>query len=76
VAIMTVTVDPANPESLYLSTFDAALYHSTDRGRTWSALPGFDFQWGYRPVPDPHRPGMLYMTTFGSSVWYGPAGVG
>ncbi len=58
---------------LYLSTFDAALYRSIDRGRTWKQLEGFDFQWGYRPVPDPHHPGMLYLTTFGSSVWYGPA---
>lgn len=71
--VYTVSVDPANPSILYLSTFDAALFRSIDRGRTWKQLPGFDFQWGYRPVPDPHHPGMLYMTTFGSSVWYGLA---
>ncbi len=71
--VYTVTVDPANQSVLYLSTFDAALYRSIDRGRTWKPLAGFDFQWGYRPVPDPHHPGMLYLTTFGSSVWYGPA---
>jgi hypothetical protein len=71
--VYTVSIDPANPETLYLSTFDAALHGSTDRGRTWKQLPGFDFQWGYRPVPNPHHPGMIYMTTFGSSVWYGPA---
>lgn len=69
----TVTVDPQNPAHLYLSTFDAALHHSPDRGQTWQRLRGFNFQWGYRPVPDPHHPGMLFVTTFGSSVWYGPA---
>jgi photosystem II stability/assembly factor-like uncharacterized protein len=71
--VYTVSVDKADPSKLYLGTFDAALFCSTDRGQTWKQLPGFDFQWGYRPVPDPHHPGMLYMTTFGSSVWYGPA---
>lgn len=71
--VYTVTVDPANPGTLYLSTFDAALFRSADRGQTWKQLPGFDFQWGHRPVPDPHRPGVLYVTTFGSSVWLGSA---
>jgi hypothetical protein len=69
--VYTVTIDPADPSVLYLSTFDAALFRSNDRGCTWKQLEGFDFQWGHRPVPDPHHPGMLYMTTFGCSVWYG-----
>jgi hypothetical protein len=47
---------------------------SDDRGQTWQRLKGFNFQWAYRPVPDIHHPGMLYVTTFGSSLWYGPAG--
>lgn len=71
--VYTVSVDTANPSVLYIGTFDAALCRSADRGRTWRQLKHYDFQWGYRPVPDPHHPGMLYMTTFGSSVWYGPA---
>jgi hypothetical protein len=72
--VYTVAVDPNNSDILYLSTFDASLQRSDDRGRSWNQVEGFDFQWGYRPVPDPHHPGMLYVTTFGSSVWYGPAG--
>ena len=24
-------------------------------------------------VPDPYNPGMIYVATFGGSVWYGPA---
>ena len=71
--VYTVTVDPHNPSTLYLATFDAAAYRSDDRGQTWKRLKGFNFQWCYRPVPDPYHPGMLYLTTFGSSVWYGPA---
>jgi photosystem II stability/assembly factor-like uncharacterized protein len=70
----TVTVDAGNPSTLYLGTFDAAVLRSDDRGQTWQRLKGFNFQWAYRPVPDIHHPGMLYVTTFGSSLWYGPAG--
>ena len=69
--VYTLTVDPANQNYLYLSTFDSALFCSENRGLTWRQLEGFDFQWGQRPVPDPQHPGMLYMTTFGSTVWYG-----
>jgi hypothetical protein len=71
--VYTITVDQHNPSTLYLSTFDAATYRSNDRGGTWKRLKGFNFQWAYRPVIDPLHPGMLYLTTFGSSVWYGPA---
>jgi photosystem II stability/assembly factor-like uncharacterized protein len=73
VHVYTVTVDPGNPSTLYLSTFYAAVHRSDNRGATWTRLKGFNFQWAYRPVPDQHHPGMLYLTTFGSSLWYGPA---
>jgi hypothetical protein len=69
----TVTVDSGNPSTLYLSTFHAAVHRSDDRGQTWTRLKGCNFQWNQRPIPDPHHPGKLYLTTFGSSVWYGPA---
>jgi hypothetical protein len=72
--VYTVSVDPRRPATLYLSTFDAGVHRSDDAGRSWRRLGGFNFQWGYRPVPDPRREGMLYVTTFGSSIWYGPAG--
>lgn len=38
----------------------------------WRRLEGYNFKWGHRPVLDPHNKGMLFLTTFGSSVWYGP----
>ena len=71
--VYAIGIDLVNPSVLYLSTFDASLFRSTNQGKTWRRMPGFNFQWGQRPVPDPHHPGMVYMTTFGSSVWYGPA---
>ena len=53
--------------------FDAGVFRSDDRGKNWRRLKGCNFQWYYRPIPDPVHKGMLYLTTFGSSVWYGPA---
>lgn len=71
--VYTVSIDPNHVDRLFIATFDAGLFRSSDRGRMWEQMDGFDFQWGQRPVPDPHHPGMLYVTTFGSSLWYGPA---
>jgi hypothetical protein len=69
--VFSVTVLPDNPDTLYMATFDAAACRSDDRGHTWRALDGFDFQWCYRVLSDPRQPGMVYLATFGSSLWYG-----
>jgi len=37
------------------------------------AIEGYRFKWGQRAVPDINNPGMLYLTTYGGSVFYGPA---
>lgn len=68
-----VALDPENPSTVFINTFDGAAYRSDDSGRHWRRLGGYNFKWGHRPVPDPHRKSMLYLTTFGSSVWHGPA---
>jgi len=70
--VYSVAVDPGNTATLFINTFDSAAYRSDDRGKTWHRLRGYNFKWGHRPVLDPHYRGMLYLTTFGSSVWYGP----
>jgi len=67
-------VDPENPSTVYINTFNSAAFRSDDRGENWYLLEGYNFKWGHRPVPDPHHPGMLFLTTFGGSVFYGPAG--
>jgi hypothetical protein len=42
---------------------------------TWQRIPGFDFKWAHRvivdPNVDPQDRGMIYITTFGGSVWHG-----
>jgi photosystem II stability/assembly factor-like uncharacterized protein len=66
-----VAVDPASPATVFLTTFEGAVCRSDDRGETWRRLEGYDFKWAKQPILDPHHPGRLYVTTFGSSVWYG-----
>jgi photosystem II stability/assembly factor-like uncharacterized protein len=68
-----LAIDPDSPRTLFLNTFNSSAFRSDDAGKTWHRLEGYNFKWGHRPVPDPHNKGMLYLTTFGSSVWYGPA---
>jgi photosystem II stability/assembly factor-like uncharacterized protein len=71
--VYDVTVDPDNPRVLYACGFDAAAWRSSDAGATWTRLRGYTFKWGHRVVVDPVHAGMIYITTYGGSVWHGPA---
>ncbi len=71
--IYDVTVDPNNPKTLFACGFESSVWRSDDRGETWRRLKGFNFKWGHRVIPDPYNKDMIYVTTFGGSVWYGPA---
>jgi photosystem II stability/assembly factor-like uncharacterized protein len=59
--------------TLYACGFDQAAWRSDDRGDHWRRLRGFNFKWGHRVIPDPASPDRVYITTFGGSVWHGPA---
>jgi photosystem II stability/assembly factor-like uncharacterized protein len=71
--VYDVSIDPRDPSILYASGFDQAAFRSADRGATWTRLGGFNFKWGHRVVPDLADAGKVYVTTFGGSVWHGPA---
>jgi len=71
--VYDVTEDPRTG-TLYASGFDQGAWRSDDRGAHWQRLRGYDFKWGHRVVPDPASPDRVYITTFGGSVWHGPAG--
>ncbi len=71
--VYAAALDPGRPSTVVINTFDSAAFRSDDRGESWFRLEGYDFKWGHRPVFDPHNPGMLYLTTFGGGVHYGPA---
>jgi photosystem II stability/assembly factor-like uncharacterized protein len=69
--IYDVTIDPANPNILYAAGFESSAWRSTDRGEHWNRIPGFNFKWGHRVIPDPSDHNKIYITTFGGSVWHG-----
>jgi len=71
--VYDVTVDPKNPDVLYICGFDAAAYRSSDRGQHWARIRGYNFKWGHRVIPDPNDGSKIYITTYGGSVWHGPA---
>ena len=71
--VYDVTVDPKNPSVVYNAGFESGAYRSLDRGATWKRIRGFNFKWGHRVVVDPVDPAQIYITTFGGSVWHGPA---
>ena len=66
-------VDPTNSSILYINTFQNSAFRSADFGENWKRIEGYRFKWGQRPVVDPHNPGMLFLSTYGGSVFYGPA---
>jgi photosystem II stability/assembly factor-like uncharacterized protein len=70
--IHDVTIDRRNG-AYYACGFESNAWRSTDRGETWERIKGYNFKWGRRVVPDPNDERMVYITTFGGSVWYGPA---
>lgn len=70
--IYDVTIDDRDG-SMYASGFGAAAWRSRDRGEHWQRLAGFNFKWGHRVIPDPLDRTKVYITTYGGSVWHGPA---
>ena len=71
--IYGLAVDDNNPSTIYAVSFDSRAYRSDDEGNSWKRLDGYVFKWGHRPILDPYNKDMLYITTAGSSVCYGPA---
>ena len=71
--IYDVTIAPRDPKLLYAAGFESSAWRSTDSGETWRRIAGYDFKWGHRVIPDPTDAKQIYVTTFGGSVWHGPA---
>jgi photosystem II stability/assembly factor-like uncharacterized protein len=71
--VYDVTVDPRNVNTLYASGFQSSAWRSDDRGEHWTRIPGFNFKWGQRVMPDLIDPKMIYISTFGGGVWHGPS---
>jgi len=71
--VFAAAFDPSDTHTIYINTFQNAAYRSQDGGTTWKRIGGYRFKWGHCPVPDPNNPGMLFLTRYGMSVYYGPA---
>ncbi len=69
--VYDVTIDPRDPNILYAAGFESSAWRSKDRGDSWTRIPGFNFKWGQRIIPDPQDKQKIYVTTFGGSVWHG-----
>lgn len=73
IRVNSAGMDPKHPNKIFINTFHNAAYKSEDCGKNWKRIEGYRFKWGQRAIPDIHNPGMLYLTTYGGSVFYGPA---
>lgn len=71
--IYGVTQDPRDPSRLYAAGFESNAWRSDDRGYTWERIAGYDFKWGRNVICDPASVHDIYIATYGSSVWHGPA---
>jgi photosystem II stability/assembly factor-like uncharacterized protein len=56
-----ITVDPGNPDTLYVSIEVGGAYRSRDGGRTWEELHGMDVD-VHRMVLPPSDPGRVYLS--------------
>jgi photosystem II stability/assembly factor-like uncharacterized protein len=69
--VYDISIDPSDPNILYAAGFESSAWRSVDRGVHWTRIPGFNFKWGQRVVPDPKDHNKIYISTFGGSVWHG-----
>lgn len=69
--VYDVTFDSENANVVYAAGFESSAWRSTDRGEHWSRIPGFNFKWAYRVIPDPLDHDKIYISTFGGSLWHG-----
>lgn len=71
---------PTRPGWIYMTLTegapDAGLWLSRDDGATWEALRGLPFSNAQRVAFVPSDPERIYVTTFGGSIWRGPAAAG
>jgi photosystem II stability/assembly factor-like uncharacterized protein len=72
------TVHPGRPNWVYMCLTENAegcgLWLSKDAGKTWTPQGGLPFRNAQRVSFDPKDDSVIYVSTFGASVWRGPAG--
>ena len=71
--VYSITIDKHNPQRMFAAGYESSIYRSLDAGKNWERIKGFNFTAAHRVFIDPKDPEMIYVTTFGGSVWHGPA---
>ena len=71
VRVYGVEVDPKHPNCVYIVTFEHDAFRSEDYGSTWKRIDGYNFKWGHNPIMDPYDDNMIYISTYGGSVFHG-----
>jgi photosystem II stability/assembly factor-like uncharacterized protein len=71
--VNSAAMDHSDSKKIYFNTFQNAAYYSEDSGNSWKRIEGYRFKWGQRVIPDLNNPGMIFLTTYGGSVFHGPA---
>src|SRR6185295_10523996 len=64
-----VTLSLDDPAVVFTAGFQSSIWRSEDRGETWRRIRGFNFKCAYRVIPDPSDRNLIYVPTYGSSVW-------
>ena len=71
------TINPRKPDWVYLCIAEGddepGLWLSKDAGHSWKALDEMPFRNAQRITFDPGDDSIIYVSTFGGSVWRGPA---
>ncbi len=69
---------PKRPGWIYMTMMEGGpeypLWLSTDGGDNWTPFRNFPFRGAQRVTVDPDNPDVIYVVTFGASIWKGPAG--
>ena len=73
VRVFAGAFDLHNTNTLYINTFQNGAYRSDNSGKTWERILGYRFKWGHCPIPDPNDREKLFLTTYGVSIYHGPA---
>jgi photosystem II stability/assembly factor-like uncharacterized protein len=76
-SVLDVSVDPSNPQVIYVTTHIHGAYKSTDWGASWSELTDFPNIGGYDIEVDPTSPTVVYAAGLGAMTvpdWVLPGG--
>jgi len=67
------SIDPNNPDRVWISTGTHGTLVTIDGGRTFRPVAGLPFRGANRVTVDPLDPETIWVSTFGGGIWRGPA---